>query len=110
MGEDLFLETFNLKNLEKIVLKCLKRNIRARKDDFILYGSVLKELGVSFETTIFQYLATAKEKKMPPFESVSRCRRHIQELMPELKDIKTAVKREEKIEDFKKYNISGIGD
>ena len=110
MEEDLFLETFNLKSLEKIVLKCLKRNPRARKDDFILYGSVLKELGVGFETTIFQYLATAKEKKMPPFESVSRCRRHIQELMPELKDQKTAVKREEKIEDYKSYNISGIGE
>lgn len=99
-----------LKSLESIVIDALKRNPRARQDDFILYGSVLKAMKVSFETTIFQFLATAKENKMPTFESVSRCRRHIQELMPELKDQKAAVKREEKIEDYKIYNISGIGE
>lgn len=99
-----------LKKLEPYVIKVLQRNERARKDDFILYGGVLKELGVDLKnTTLYDFLATAKDTKIPPFESVSRCRRHIQELMPELKDGKTAILREEAQEDVKIYNRSGIG-
>lgn len=34
----------------------------------------------------------------------------IQELRTDLQDRKTAVAREERIEDFKEYNLSGIGE
>ena len=99
-----------LKPLETIVLRVLKRNEQSRVNDFILYGGVLKELNVSLNTNLFQFLANAKEDKMPPFESVTRCRRHIQELMPELKKCKTAVARQELTEEYKLYNLSDIGD
>ena len=100
----------NLKSTEEIVIDVLRRNERARKDDFILYGSVLRQLGVDLHMSLKTYLARAKESKMPSFETVSRCRRHLQELMPELKDEKTVEKRIEKIADFKKYNLSVIGE
>lgn len=100
----------NLKSTEEIVIDVLRRNERARKDDFILYGSVLRQLGVDLSTSLYEFLSKAKTNKMPTFETVSRCRRHINELLPELADQKTVEKRIEKIADFKKYNLSGIGE
>lgn len=97
-----------LKNLEPIVLDVLENNKRAREDNFILYGSVLKRIGVPLDTHLFNFLARAKERDMPSFESVARVRRHICELRPELKG--NAVVREESEEDYKIYNLSGLGD
>lgn len=100
-----------IKNTEEYVLSVLERNLRARADDFILYGAVLKSMGVDLiNTSIGEFLATAKIRKYPSFETVTRCRRHIQELRQDLTDKKTAIARENKIEDYKEYNISGIGD
>lgn len=98
----------DIKNTEDVVLTVLQRNKRARKDDFILYGSTLKELGISLQMTLYDFLSQAKQLNAPSFETVTRCRRHIQELMPQLKDIDMAVKREDRILDFKEYNLSDI--
>lgn len=99
-----------IKSTENIVLAVLKRNKRARCDDFVLYGSVLKELGIDLQaTTLYDFLATAKLRGMPSFETCTRNRRHIQELMPELKDDKVSIKREEMVEKFRNYNLSGVG-
>lgn len=97
-----------LKKIEDIVLDVLESNLKARKDDFVLYGAVLKRLGVDLKQELFKFLATAKENKMPSFETVTRCRRHIQELRLDLTDNKTAIAREENIERFKEYNLSDI--
>lgn len=97
-----------LKKTEDIVLQVLEKNIRARKDDFVLYGAVLNKLGVNLKQSLCEFLAKAKENKMPSFETVTRCRRHIQELRTDLTDTKTAVAREENIERFKEYNLSDI--
>lgn len=98
-----------IKNTEEVVLSVLEVNLKARDDDFILYGSVLKRLGVDLiRTNLYEFLSTAKEKKMPTFETVTRCRRHVQELEPRLKG-SIAVKREQRKEDFRNYNITGIG-
>ena len=97
-----------LKKTEDIVLQVLEKNIRARKDDFVLYGAVLNKLGVNLKQSLCEFLAKAKENKMPSFETVTRCRRHIQELRTDLTDIKTAVAREENIERFKEYNLSDV--
>ena len=100
-----------IKNTEDYVLDALERNLKARQDDFILYGAVLKRLGIDLRnTSVYDLLANAKQWKLPSFETVTRCRRHIQELRQDLSDDKTAVAREQKIEDYKEYNISGIGD
>lgn len=99
-----------IKKTEQIVLTTLEENPRAREDDFILYGGVLKRLGVSLSTPLNSFLATAKLNKYPSFETVSRCRRHIQELRQDLVNSQVAIKREDRQEDFKNYNLSGIGE
>lgn len=99
-----------LKKLEEIVLAVLRRNLVARKDDFILYGGILKEMGFDLFTPIGTALAYHKHYHLPSFESVSRCRRHIQELEQDLKDDHTAVVREEAEEMYKMYNRSGLCD
>jgi hypothetical protein len=97
-----------IKKTEDIVLDVLENNLKARQDDFILYGAVLKRLGVDLKQTLYEFLAKAKENKMPSFETVTRCRRHIQELRLDLVDNKTAIAREENIERFKEYNLSDV--
>lgn len=97
-----------IKKTEDIVLDVLENNIKARKDDFILYGAVLKRLGVDLRQELYKFLASAKDNKMPSFETVTRCRRHCQELRQDLIDIKTAIKREKNIERFKEYNLSDV--
>lgn len=99
-----------IKATEEIVLNVLTRNFRARTDDFILYGGVIKELGISLkQTNLYDFLATAKEKGLPSFETCTRCRRHIMEIMPELKDEKTELERSKKVKDFREYNLTDIG-
>lgn len=97
-----------IKKIEDLVLDTLEKNNRARKDDFVLYGAVLRRLGVDLKVQLCEFLASAKENKMPSFETVTRCRRHIQELRTDLTDANTAVAREENIERFKEYNLSDI--
>jgi hypothetical protein len=99
-----------IKSTEELVLNVLKRNFRARTDDFILYGGILKEMGISLrDTNLYDFLATAKKSGVPSFETVTRCRRHIQEIIPELKDEKTDWNRSKKIQDFKEYNLTDVG-
>jgi hypothetical protein len=97
-----------IKKTEDIVLDVLENNLKARQDDFILYGAVLKRLGVDLKQGLYEFLAKAKENKMPSFETVTRCRRHIQELRLDLVDNKIAIAREENIERFKEYNLSDV--
>lgn len=99
-----------LRTTEDFVLAVLKRNKRARKDDFILYGGVLKELGVSLNTSLAEFLSTAKQDNMPSFETVTRCRRHIQEQMPELKDENVTLIRQQAMYDFIDYNKKKLGE
>lgn len=110
MIDEFFLETLKLKKLEPYVLQVLEENEQSRKDDFLLYGLVLKELGVSLNIRLKEFFVVAKQIKAPPFESVSRIRRHIQELRPDLKDSKVAIKRQEQEEVFENYNKSSIGE
>ena len=95
-----------IKELEPVVLQALEENKRTRKDDFILYAYVLYLKGIPMQTSISDFLTHARENQMPAFESVTRCRRHIQELRPDLKDQQTAIKREEAQEEYKNYNLS----
>lgn len=99
-----------IKTYESIVLNILEKNKLAREDDFILYGAVLRKLGVGGDKPLFDFLATAKKNKMPSFETITRCRRHIQALRYDLVESKTAIVREERKEDFVLYNRSGIGE
>ena len=100
-----------IKKYETIVLETLEINQRARRDDFVLYGAVLRKLGVDLTTTtLYEFLSTADSKGMPSFETITRCRRHIQALRTDLTDSQTAIARENKVEDYIYYNRTGIGE
>ena len=94
-----------LKKIEDVVLKALEENKKAREDDFILYGAVLKRLGVDLRNTnLYDFLATAKQNKMPTFETCSRARRKIQEYRQDLINVDIAVIREERQEKMRGWS------
>lgn len=93
-----------LKKTEEIVLNALTTNPKSRGDDFILYGAVLKRLGVDLKNTnLYNFLATAKIKGYPTFETCSRARRKIQEYRQDLVNVNVAVIREERQEKVKNW-------
>jgi hypothetical protein len=89
-----------LKRLEEI----LKNDELSRKDDCYLILQVVTklypyEIGKKFETVMFN----AKSKGIS-FESITRCRRKLQEKNPELKDEETVKIRNAKQKDYIKYS------
>lgn len=92
--------------LEPIVERCLVSDERCRKDDFILYLSVIEQYGLDTTMSIHSVLNNHSLLKLPSFESVSRCRRKIQERDVSLKDSATARMREEARQDYSDYAVS----
>lgn len=76
-------------NIEDLVLSALERNEKARQDDFILYGSVIKNMGVDIKQSLAFIFSHHAELGLPAFESVSRARRKIAETRPDLFDALT---------------------
>ena len=94
-----------LKKLEKIVEEILKNDELSRKDDCYLILQVVSklypnEIGKKFETVMFN----AKNKGIS-FESITRCRRKLQEKNPELRDEETVKNRKEKQKEYIKYSV-----
>ena len=88
-----------LKKLEPIVKKILENEEESRKDDFILYGLVLLNMGYDMNIKLGHFLLDAKENKVPSFAGVARCRRKLFELYPELKDAKTTeIRKQQELE------------
>lgn len=92
------------KNLEDIVLNALEKIKLARQDDFILYGVVLQSLGVNLNRPLKDLFIYHKEMGCPSFESVTRCRRKIQETRRDLIDCSTAKIRKDKEEEFRAWS------
>lgn len=99
-----------IKDVEKLVLPVLIRNEKARTDDFILYGGILKDKNIDLTTPVGYLLKDHEKYGIPPFESVTRCRRHIQRRMPELSKKSVAELRNRRQEEFKEYNKTDIGE
>lgn len=95
-----------LETVENLVLDCLKNNKRTRKDDFILYGAVLKRMKIDLNLSLSYILAHHIELKIPAFVSVVRARRKLQVKYPELCDEKTSEIREKQKEKFINYSRS----
>ena len=88
-----------LKKLEPIVKKVLENAEESRKDDFILYGLVLLNMGYDLNIKLGEFLLDAKENRVPSFAGVTRCRRKIFELYPEIKDVKTTeIRKQQELE------------
>lgn len=95
----------SIKNTEELVYKILFYKPRARTDDFILYGCVLAQCNIDLNMSMKDFLLSAKKLKFPPFATVTRCRRKLQEKYPYLKDEKTAVFRAWAEQKFRNINM-----
>lgn len=94
-----------LEKIEDYVIQVLECNYHTRQDDFILYGAVLKRMGIDINLSLRELFANSKNYNLPAMESVTRARRKVQEERLELCDPKTVVCRQEKITDYMKYAL-----
>ena len=93
-----------IKRTEDYVMEVLKRNVKARSDDFRLYGGVLTDVGVDLKnTSLYDFFLTAKEKDYPSFESVTRARRKIFENYPEFQTLDAKLSRDKKEREILDY-------
>lgn len=75
-----------IENVEKLVKKALQRNKDTRSNDHKLYIEVAYIINPALANVNFKMnFENAKEVGLPPFESVSRARRKLQEKYPELR-------------------------
>lgn len=93
-----------LKQLEETVKEILENDELSRRDDCYLILRVISklypnEIGKRFETVMFG----AKNKGIS-FESITRCRRKLQEKNPYLKDEETANARKKKQKEYVRYS------
>ena len=93
-----------LKRTSTIVLKILKEDIRARKDDNYLIKRVHEVVlpGAS-ELTLNQVLGLITRKELPCFESIRRARQKVQEKHLELTDVDTMIHRIDKEEEYREF-------
>ena len=93
-----------LKRTSTIVLKILKEDIRARKDDNYLIKRVHEVImpGAS-EMTLNQVLGLITQKQLPCFESIRRTRQKAQVDHPELNDVDTLIHRADKEEEYREF-------
>lgn len=103
-----------LNKLENMVLKILQRYEATRSDDFVLIYAVYREIAVSKEiqfnipltNSFSDMMLNHRKYRFPPFESVTRTRRKIFEIHPELKPKKITKERKKAEEEYKEYSKS----
>lgn len=93
-------------NLENIIIDVLERNKFTRKDDHMLYIEVCSDINPNCLDNFMEAFKYRKEFELPSFESVSRCRRKVQERYPDLKEYNVAEKRYDKQVDYIDYAIN----
>ncbi len=89
-----------LNKLKTVVYAELVENESARRNDTALVMGVLKRIGVD---TSRPFAELSERGELRQLESITRCRRKIQEEHPELKDASVAEKRIEREEVFKEF-------
>lgn len=93
-----------LQTMEKVVLEILEESHLARADDYFLMHCVCEKLcpeiiGEPFGKALIMH----EELEMPNWETVTRCRRKIQEKRPDLVSPIKAKKRSEEEERYREY-------
>lgn len=93
-------------NVEKLVKQALIKNKSARDDDHLLYIEVVYIIDPGLVNVNFMMnFKNARQLGLPPFESVSRARRKLQEKYPELRATsKVENARKEKQMEFEEYS------
>ena len=75
-----------MRNYYNLVKQALVENPEARDDDMLLYAMIIAKSDMVKPYEAFYYvLQSAKERKLPSYESVTRARRKVQEQEPELR-------------------------
>lgn len=94
-----------LKKIEEVVKEILTKNPVTRNSDNILYVWVLGAYNPdALDVKLSEYLMCFNDLEVPRFESVSRCRRKLQEKFPELRATEDIHKwRKENERAFRKY-------
>lgn len=98
-----------LSKLEPVVKKVLTEYEETRSDDFKLIYAVYRELDF-FHTTkelFCEIMLNHKQYNLPSFESITRCRRKLQNDYPELANEKTKEKRLNETAEYIDYAIGG---
>lgn len=92
-------------NLEDLVIRILQTDRGARNSDNKLYLAVIDNLVLNgSQLPISEVLLNQKRLGIPPFESVSRCRRRLQSVYPNLRgndEVLTGRRKKERA--FKDY-------
>lgn len=95
------LQLMKLDTMHNIVKKVLEEDKKTRVSDKLLFVRVCETLGIN--TSRARLIELYTNQDIPSWETVSRCRRKVQELHPELKDENATVSRQEKIEYYVAY-------
>lgn len=96
-----------LATMENVVLSVLEESVLARKDDYVLMYLVCDKLNPQINTMPFgTAMYHHKDYNMPNWETVTRCRRKIQEKRPDLVAPETAKKRHKEEEVYREYALS----
>ena len=93
-----------IQTTEQLVYNALTSNEKARQDDYILYGLILKNCGIDLHISLGSFLINHKKLKAPSFKSVERARRKLEAKHSELIDKETKQMRDEAQERFKEYS------
>lgn len=99
----------NLYKLEVIVKDVLERFPDTRNDDFKLVYAVYREINF-FHTTkelFCEIMLNHKEYELPAFESITRARRKVQKLHPELANKKVQKERFNKTSEYIDFALDG---
>ena len=88
-----------MRHYHDLVKQMLTEAPATRDDDMLLYGYFLaKYMLVRPDETFFQVCSSARARKLPSYESISRARRKVQEQCPELRGTRQRARRAEEVE------------
>ncbi len=93
-----------LKNIEPLVREALINNPDSRGDNFILYAEVLRHFCSINRLTFAEVCVHHVQLGVPSLETITRCRRKLQEKDPSLKDTAAAEIRENEEEEYREYS------
>lgn len=92
-------------DLESKVIGILKENKSCRCNDQLLYIELLNVINPKAVINFRDAFINREKYDIPPFSSVSRARRKVQAMYPELKDEKISKLREKKEMEYMEYAI-----
>lgn len=93
-----------LHTMETLVLEILEQSPAARSDDCVLMWLVCDKTKPEIvEKPFADVLYNHKSLGLPNWETVTRCRRKIQEKRPDLVPAETARKRRKEEEEYREY-------